>query len=1023
LRPIQREIKVANGESIMAISSGTLVGASDIVAEYVPELAESLVSLSSLADQGNIFFGNKDKITVVKETSSIRSIVNDLERETKESNLITIEGHREGSLYYTNLLSIQNESKLSPSVQTGQVFSIRPHNGLHFQSHRDLVLYYHDLLGHIGFEALIQLVKRQSIQGMHPDLNEALVRKYFPHQCTMCAKGSMSRAPISKNRSRNKHVGNIGDSVEIDIMYGSKIKGLGSESCQAYSGYELVMVAVDRSSRFTIAYLLKNATDLHIAIDMLRKRFISDGHILRHLRFDDQFNTSAIRDYLQDQSITYDICPPYEHALLGLVERTNRTLEEKLIKVMSAPRIKDKRLWGLAVADCVLKINLSPRSALNFDNPYERWYKRKFDMIRHPILPFGVKVMAHIAPDDQRSLRPKSVETIAVGTPEDSIGCVQLLQPKTQKLWNRRTFRVVEDDPYSDLLPIVFDSENTTPLPMPLSRPPPRRSSRISNIRSSSGTALSILENKIISIKIPRSVIEARNDSNYGIQWMEAMRQEISSLFSQQTFEFIGTIPPRHQTIPSMFIFDIRYNPDGSIKKFKCRLVARGDRQHLSTFSDTFADTVSSRSINIILSLAAIFNLDLESIDIKTAFLYSPVKEDIYIKRPLGVDDDLMPPYMKLNKCLYGLKQAAHEWKSHIHNTITTIGFIQCKTDECVYVYRLSNMEFIILAIHVDDILVASSSEKLRLWFNQKLQDIYEISLNYPLDSYLGMSISRDRNARTISVSQPGYIDRMLESYQFDEDCDPDPITPMAVEHDFDLSINANVRDLTSDEQADYMSKVGAVQYLAVKTRPDLGYAISRCSMKMQQANLVDLKLLNRILRYLKHTKDLVITFGGSDDYKLRSFADASYGSHKDRKSHYGISLHLGSGGSIQTISKRTKLVALSSTEAEYIGLCEAAKVVAWARQFLEELGFKQDKPTIIYEDNQSAIAMVNNGNDHGRTKHIDIRYHYIRDLVKDGQVIVKYLRTEDMVADTLTKALEKKQFKKFRTNLLGVVS
>ena len=149
------------------------------------------------------------------------------------------------------------------------------------------------------------------------------------------------------------------------------------------------------------------------------------------------------------------------------------------------------------------------------------------------------------------------------------------------------------------------------------------------------------------------------------------------------------------------------------------------------------------------------------------------------------------------------------------------------------------------------------------------------------------------------------------------------------------------------------------------------------------------------------------------------AFVDASYGNHDDRKSHCGVSLHLGfPGGSVQTVSKKTKLVALSSTEAEYIGLCEAAKIVAWARQFLEEVGYPQQGPTILYEDNKSAINMVNNGNDHGRTKHIDIRYHYIRDLVEEGKVVVEYLPTDIMVADTLTKALDKNKFLKFRESL-----
>jgi IS30 family transposase len=232
------------------------------------------------------------------------------------------------------------------------------------------------LFGHIGLEALVHLIRRRAIDGLHPDLTEAMVRKYFPYQCRICAKGSLSRKPISKNRQdrKNMSVNKIGSSVEIDIMFGTK-HGIVPEFGQAHSGYELVLVAVDRSSRFTIAYPLKNATNLEIVLDKLRRRFLADGHILKHLRFDDQLATEAIKEFLLDNKISYDIVPPYEHSLLGLVERTNRTLEEKLIKVMD--RVKDKRLWAMAVADSVLKINLSPRAVLGFSNPYESWYRKK----------------------------------------------------------------------------------------------------------------------------------------------------------------------------------------------------------------------------------------------------------------------------------------------------------------------------------------------------------------------------------------------------------------------------------------------------------------------------------------------------------------------------------------------------------------------------------------------------------------------------------------------------------------------
>ena len=148
---------------------------------------------------------------------------------------------------------------------------------------------------------------------------------------------------------------------------------------------------------------------------------------------------------------------------------------------------------------------------------------------------------------------------------------------------------------------------------------------------------------------------------------------------------------------------------------------------------------------------------------------------------------------------------------------------------------------------------------------------------------------------------------------------------------------------------------------------------------------------------------------------------DASFACHEDRKSHFGITLHLSpKDASFHTISKKAQCVALSSTEAEYLALCEASKLVAWGRQFLNELGFIQDTPSIIHEDNKSTIHMVYNGNDKGRTKHIDIRFHYIREMIANQQVSVTYLNTEDMISDMLTKPLEPRSFLKHRDNLLG---
>jgi hypothetical protein len=198
--------------------------------------------------------------------------------------------------------------------------------------------------------------------------------------------------------------------------------------------------------------------------------------------------------------------------------------------------------------------------------------------------------------------------------------------------------------------------------------------------------------------------------------------------------------------------------------------------------------------------------------------------------------------------------------------------------------------------------------------------------------------------------------------------------------------IDTNPILLSATDQHLYMQKVGAINYLAVNTRPDIAFAVGWVARKMKNPTEFDMNQVNRILSYIFQTKHLGLTFTGQGGVVLSVYVDASYAIHDDRKSHFGICMFIGNfSASIATKSKKAKCMAISSTEAEYLALCEGAKLVAWARQLLSELGYPQPGPTVVYEDNQSTIRMVNNGNDKGRTKHIDVRFHYIREMIEKG--------------------------------------
>jgi len=521
---------------------------------------------------------------------------------------------------------------------------------------------------------------------------------------------------------------------------------------------------------------------------------------------------------------------------------------------------------------------------------------------------------------------------------------------------------------------------------------------------------------EIHTIPIPRS-LSTIPDNEYAAQWLQAAKDEFTSLWSLGTFEEVSFSEIiKSKTIPSKLVFDIRRNADGTIKKLKARLVARGDLQPWETYNDTFADTIDSKSINIIFAIAAQENMHLASIDIKTAFLYSPMQEEVYIRRPKGVTDDLMPEYVKLNKCLYGLKQAAHEWKSHLHNSLLDLGFTQCPSDHCVYIKK-DKHDSIIIGTHVDDGLIAATKDTMITDFLTQINEKYEITINNPLTHYLNRVITQDKANKTITISQPGYIDKLKAA--FPPQSTNLPTTPMLPHRD---NIDKSPILLLPSFRNIYMQKVGSLNYLAVNTRPDIAFAVGWVARKMQQPTEFDMAQVDRIINYVINTKDYGLTFRGKGGVVLSVYVDASYAIHDDRKSHFGTCMFIGDfSASVATKSRKAKCMAISSTEAEYLALCEGAKLVAWARQLLSELGYPQPGPTVVYEDNQATIKMVNNGNDKGRTKHIDVRFHYIREMIEQGQIKMEYKRTEDMIADILTKASEKSVFDKLRPALLGL--
>ena len=383
------------------------------------------------------------------------------------------------------------------------------------------------------------------------------------------------------------------------------------------------------------------------------------------------------------------------------------------------------------------------------------------------------------------------------------------------------------------------------------------------------------------------------------------------------------------------------------------------------------------------------------------------------------IDKEHPEKVCKLRKSVYGLKQAARCWNKTIDQFFNESGYIQSNADPCVYSKRVNvngKEHMMIVALYVDDLLIASNDITLLSEEKKKLGERFDMVDQGEVKFCLGMSISRDRKNSVLKIDQSAYLKSILSRFGM-ADCKP-VSTPMEVGNIFEK--------LSSDETAidlkNYQAAIGSLIYASIGTRPDISYAVGVLSQFMSNPGHRHWTGIKRVFRYIKGTLNHCLEFKSSktNTVDLIAYTDADWAGDKiQRKSTSGYVFQMG-GSSTTWISKRQSIVALSTTEAEYISLSQATQEATWLRRLLNDVGFEQTTPTILYEDNQGAIELSKNQRLNSRTKHIDIKYHYVRGAVEENKVKVNYCPSDDMVADILTKSLPKAKFEKFRT-MLGV--
>ncbi|KAH9084296.1 hypothetical protein LEN26_020917 [Aphanomyces euteiches] len=500
--------------------------------------------------------------------------------------------------------------------------------------------------------------------------------------------------------------------------------------------------------------------------------------------------------------------------------------------------------------------------------------------------------------------------------------------------------------------------------------------------------------------------------SVYRSEWIEATNAEYQAMLANNVWELVP-LPAGRKALKGKWVWKAKYHADRSLERFKARLCLKGYLQIAGVdFTDTYAPVLRLDSLRLLCALIATLDLETAQLDVKTAFLNGDLDEDIYMDQPERYQvEGKTNMVCKLNKSIYGLKQAPRQWNKKLNNCLLAMGFKRCHKEQCIYVMvNAESRKITYLAVYVDDIVIATGCKKTLLAVRQHLTHTFEMTDKGELAFLLGMRIQRDRGARTVKISQSTFVDDLLVKFHM-QDCDTVP-TPQVQ----GLPADAAVSD--KHDNLPYRSLTGALQYLVSATRPDIAFAVRFLSSHNHDYNASHWKMAKRVLKYLKGTRELGITYNGQASAKPQVYSDADFANDKlDSKSITG-SIIIMAEGAITYMSRKQSLVGQSTTEVEFIAAAESAKNLIWLHELLQEMKVKISLPIDMFVDNQSAIQVAKATATHSRTKHIRLRFHFLRDLVDENMVNLQYIGSKDQIADIFTKVQTHQAFEKHRLRL-----
>uniref|UniRef100_A0A6N2LRF5 Integrase catalytic domain-containing protein n=1 Tax=Salix viminalis TaxID=40686 RepID=A0A6N2LRF5_SALVM len=503
----------------------------------------------------------------------------------------------------------------------------------------------------------------------------------------------------------------------------------------------------------------------------------------------------------------------------------------------------------------------------------------------------------------------------------------------------------------------------------------------------------------------PKTFRKAMESENYE-KWSNAAEEEISSLNVNKVWDLVE-LPEGFKTVGCKWIFTTKRDSKGNLERYKARLVAKGFTQKDGIdYTETLSPVSKKDSLRIVLALVAHYDLELHQMDVKTAFLNGELEEEIYMDQPEGfVATGTESLVCRLRKSIYGLKQASRQWYIKFNDTILSYGFVEIIVDRCIYM-KVSGSKFSILVLYVDDILIAAndmgmlSDVKKYLSSNFEMKDMGEASY------VIGIEIIRDRSQGLLSLSQKGYINKVLKRYGMDK-CSIGK-APIQKGDQFSKMQCRNELERKEMERIPYASVVGSLNYVQTCSRPDISFAVGMLGRYQSNPGMDHWKAAKKVLRYLQGTKEYKLTYRRSDNIEIVGYSDSDYaGCIDSRKLTFGY-LFLLAGGAVSWKCGKQSVIATSTMEAEFVACFEATVHALWLRNLISGLGIVDSiaKPLRIYCDNSATVFFSKNDKYSKGAKHMEIKYLSVKEEVQKRRVTFEHIRTNMMLADPLMKGL-----------------